>query len=54
MEMIQLYIGKEKLYRKEQPQIEAILDKRILRKTKNKILFQYSVKCKNHPTEGAT
>ena len=38
---------------KEQPQIEAILDKRILRKIGNKTFFQYIVKWRNHPTKDA-
>ena len=36
---------------KEQPHIEAILDKKILKKTRNKTFFQYLVKWKNKPTE---
>ena len=36
---------------KEQPQIESILDKKILRNTRNKTFFQYLVKWKNHPTK---
>ena len=39
---------------KVQPRIEAILEKRILRKTRNKTFFQYLVKWKNQPTEDAT
>ena len=39
------------LPQKEQPQIESILDKIILRKTRNKDFFQYLVKWKNQPTE---
>ena len=39
---------------KEQPQIEAILDKRILRNTRNKTFFQYLVKWRNQPTEDAS
>ena len=35
---------------KEQPQIESILDKRILRKIGNKTFFQYLVKWINQPT----
>ena len=42
------------LPQKEQPHIEAILDKRILRKTKNKTFFQYLVKWKNQPTKDAS
>ena len=36
---------------KEQPHIEAILDKKILKKTRNKTFFQYLIKWKNKPTE---
>ena len=43
-----------KIPQKEQPHIEAILDKRILRKIRNKTFFQYLVKWRNHPTEDAT
>ena len=39
---------------KEQPQIEAILGKRILRKTRNKTFFQYLVKWINQPTRDAS
>ena len=42
-----------KLPQKEQPQIEAILDKRILRNIRNKTFFQYLVKWRNQPTEDA-
>ena len=40
--------------KKEQHQIEAILDKRIFRKIRNKTFFQYMVKWRNHPIEDAT
>ena len=52
MKIIHLYI--ENLPQKEQPQIEAILDKGISKRTKNKDYFQYLVKWKYHPTEDAT
>ena len=39
---------------KERHHIESILNKRILRKTKNRTFFQYLVKWKNQPTEDAT
>ena len=39
---------------KGQPLIESILDKRFLRKIRNKTFFQYLVKWRNHPTEDAT
>ena len=39
---------------KEQPQIEVVLDKRILRKTRNKTFFQYLVKWRNQPANDAT
>ena len=44
---------KGQIPQKEQLHIEAILDKRILRKTTNKTFFQYLVKWKDHPTEDA-
>ena len=40
-----------RLLQKEQPQIESILEKINLRKTRNKTFFQYLVKWKNQPTE---
>ena len=43
-----------KIPQKEQPQIEAIFDKRILKKIKNKTFFQYLVRWRNQPTEGAS
>ena len=41
----------EQIPHKEQPHIEAILDKKILKKTRNKTFFQYLIKWKNKPTE---
>ena len=45
---------KGQLPQKEQPQIEAILDKKISKKTRNKDYFQYLVKWKDQPSEDAT
>ena len=45
---------KGQLPKKEQPQIEAILDKRVSKKTKYKEYFQYLVKWKDQPSEDAT
>ena len=39
---------------KEQPHIEAILEKIILRKIRNKTFFQYLVKWRNQPIEDAS
>ena len=44
---------KGQIPQKEQPHIEAILEKRISRKIKNKTFFQYLVKWRNQPTEDA-
>jgi hypothetical protein len=45
---------KEQLPRAVQKEIEAVLDKKVLRKTKGKEYFQYLVKWKGRPTEDAT
>ena len=41
------------LPQKGQPHIEAILDKRVSKKTRDKEYFQYLVKWKDHPSEDA-
>ena len=44
---------KGQIPQKEQPHIESILDKRILRKIRKKTFFQYLVKWRNKPTKDA-
>ena len=44
---------KGQIPQKEQPQIESIIDSRILRKIRDKTFFQYLVKWKNQPTKDA-
>ena len=39
---------------KEQPQIESILDKIIVRKIRNNTFFQYIIKWRNHPNKDAS
>jgi hypothetical protein len=38
----------------QKPQMECILDKRVGRKTRRKLYFEYLVKWKNHPVEDAS
>ena len=45
---------KGQIPQKEKPQIEAILEKRILRKIRNKTFFQYLFKLRNQPIEDAS
>jgi hypothetical protein len=38
----------------EKPQMECILDKRVIKRTRRKQYFKYLVRWKNHPVEDAS